>query len=136
MILADISAWVEFDRATGSPVDQRLTGLIATGQDVAVTEPVIAEVAAGARTDEREATLRNLLAGFQLLAFDAAVDLDGAVRIYRQSRRAGVTPRGLIGCMIAAVCNRHGATPLSHDADLAHISTVVPLRLDGASLRP
>ena len=26
MILADTSAWVEYDRATGSPVDLRLTG--------------------------------------------------------------------------------------------------------------
>lgn len=29
MILADTSAWVEYDRATGSPFDTRLTNLIA-----------------------------------------------------------------------------------------------------------
>ena len=40
MILVDTSAWVEFDRATGSPIDARLTELIATTDDVAVTEPV------------------------------------------------------------------------------------------------
>ncbi len=31
MILADTSAWVEYDRATGSQVDQRMTELIAQG---------------------------------------------------------------------------------------------------------
>ena len=41
MILADTSAWVEFDRATGSAVDRRLTQLIAGDSLVAVTEPVV-----------------------------------------------------------------------------------------------
>ena len=30
MILVDTSAWVAYDRATGSPVDRRLTELIGT----------------------------------------------------------------------------------------------------------
>ena len=40
MILVDRSAWVEFDRATGSAVDRALTDLIATGGPVAVSELV------------------------------------------------------------------------------------------------
>ena len=39
MILADTSAWVEYDQATGSATDQRISELIATG------EPMIAAVA-------------------------------------------------------------------------------------------
>jgi hypothetical protein len=35
VILVDTSAWVEYDRATGSVVDQRLTELIATNGSVA-----------------------------------------------------------------------------------------------------
>lgn len=136
MILADTSAWVEFDRATGSPADRRLTELISrdSGQ-LAITEPVIAEVAAGARTDERETALRRLLASCELLPFDPVADFDGAVRIYRECRRSGVTPRGLLNCMIASVGLRFQATVLAHDADLARISQVMPLRLDRASLR-
>jgi predicted nucleic acid-binding protein len=49
VILVDTSAWVEFDRATESPVDTRLTELIAASDDVAVSEPVIMEVRAGWR---------------------------------------------------------------------------------------
>ena len=44
MILADTSAWVEYDRATGSAVDRRLTDLITEGGPLAVTEPVVMEV--------------------------------------------------------------------------------------------
>ena len=136
MILADTSAWIEFDRATGSPVHLRLRDLIAQGSELAVTEPVIAEVAIGARSDEREVALRRLLGRCELLAFDAVADFDGAVRVYRQCRRAGVTPRGLHECMIATVAIRHRAAVLAHDADLARIGGVVPLLLDRASLRP
>ena len=55
MILADTSAWVEYDRATGSTADLRLRDLIAADGPVAVTEPVIMEVLAGARTDNEAA---------------------------------------------------------------------------------
>jgi predicted nucleic acid-binding protein len=136
VILADTSAWVEFDRATGSAVDRRLTKLVSSDGQLAVTEPVIAEVAAGARTDEREDALRRLLARAELLPFDSVADFDGAVTIYRRCRQAGVTPRGLLDCMIAAVAMRHGVAVLAHDADLARIAAVVPLHLDKASLRP
>ena len=134
MILADTSAWVEYDRATGSAVDRRLTDLIDADQAVAVTEPVVMELLAGARSDERESDLRRLLRRFDLLRFDAAADFDGAVRIYRRCRRGGVTPRGMVDCMIAAVAWREGATLLAHDADLGRVAEVVGIDLDEASL--
>lgn len=135
MILADTSAWVEYDRATGSAVDQRLTALIATEGALAVTEPVVMEVVAGARDDKREADLHRLLLRFDLLHFDAATDFDAAARIYRRCRRAGITPRGMVDCMIAAVAWRKGATLLARDADIGRVARVVGIELDEASLR-
>ena len=135
MILSDTSAWVEYDRATGSTVDARLTELIGDGAPVAVTDPVVMEVLAGARTQEREADLRRLLLRFDLLRFDVASDFHAAARIYRSCRRVGITPRGLIDCMIAAVALRHRAVLLAHDADLHRVADVVGLEMDPASLR-
>jgi predicted nucleic acid-binding protein len=89
VILADTSAWVEYDGATGSRVDQRLEELIGGKGHLAVTEPVVMEVVAGCRTDECEVDLRRLLARFTLLRFDAIADFDAAARIYRQCRRGG-----------------------------------------------
>jgi predicted nucleic acid-binding protein len=134
VILADTSAWVEYDRATGSPVDQRLLELISGDGPLAVTEPVIMEIVAGARTNEREGDLRRLLLRFALLGFDAVADFDAAAGIYRTCRRAGVTPRGLVDCMIASVARRHQATLLAFDADLSRVAEVVGIDLDGASL--
>lgn len=135
MILADTSAWVEYDRATGSPADRRLQELIATGGRAAVCEPVMMEVLAGARDDRRETDLRRLLESVAWLSFEAVSDFDGAVRIYRRCRAAGVTPRGVIDCMIAAVAWRTEATLLAHDADMDRVADVIGLRLDDASLR-
>jgi len=112
VILVDSSAWVEFDRATGSAVHLRLRELIAEAAPVAVTEPIVMEV-----------------------RIEARVDFDGAARIYRRCRTAGVTPRGLIDCMVASVAQRNGAALLAHDADLARIAEVIALELDEATLR-
>ncbi|MGO8961829.1 MAG: PIN domain nuclease [Streptosporangiaceae bacterium] len=131
MILADTSAWVEFDRATGSDADLRLSELIATETPVAVTEPVIMEVLAGARSDAREADLRRLLQRFHLYQFDAVSDFDSAARIYRRCRHAGITPRGLVDCMVAAVAWRHRATLLACDRDLENVARVIGIDLDG-----
>lgn len=135
MILADTSAWVEYDRATGSPAHRRLAELIEAGRPVAVTEPVVMEVLAGAREDRREADLRRLLGRVELLSFEAVSDFEGAARIYRRCRAAGITPRGMVDCMIASVAWRREAALLAHDADMARIAGVIGIELDGASLR-
>jgi len=133
VILADTSAWLEYDRATGSVTDRRLSELIAAEGPIAVTEPVIMEVLAGARSESREADLRRLLMRFELCHFDAAIDFDGATRIYRKCRHAGVTPRGLIDCMIAAVAWRQQAVILAFDVDLDRVEQVIGIELDQPS---
>ena len=133
MILVDTSAWVEYDRATDSATDRRLSELIAAEGPIVVTEPVIMEVLAGARSDSREADLRHLLLRFQLCHFDAAIDFDGAMRIYRRCRQVGVTPRGLIDCMIAAVAWRQQTAILACDVDLDRVARVTGIELDQPS---
>lgn len=135
MILADTSAWVEYDRATGSAVDQRVAELIETDGPLAITEPVVMEVLAGARDDQRETRLRSLLVRFELMSFDAVADFNGAAHIYRRCRAAGVTPRGLLDCTIASVAWRRGAELLAYDADMDRVAAVVGITLDPASLR-
>lgn len=136
MILADTSAWVEYDRATGSSVDRRLTGLIEDDGPLAITEPVVMELLAGARDGVQQERLRRLLLRFELLSFEVAADFEGAAHIYRRCRAAGVTPRGLLDCMIAAVAWRREATLLSRDADLGRVADVIGIAVDEASLGP
>ncbi|HEY3670040.1 MAG TPA: PIN domain nuclease [Acidimicrobiia bacterium] len=130
MILADTSAWVEYLRATGSATDRRVSDLIVSDGPLTVTEPVVMEVAAGARTDRREMELRRFLSRFPLLRFDPVIDFDAATRIYRSCRRVGVTPRGFVDCMIASVAARHDATLLTVDGDVVRIAEVIGVPID------
>ena len=134
MILADTSAWLEYDRGTGSTVDRRLTALIANDGPLAVTEPVVMEVVAGASSDDSAADLRRLLAHCHLLRLETVADFDAASRLYRRCRGAGVPPRGLVDCMIASVALRNGAVLLAHDGDLSRIALLIGLEMDDASL--
>lgn len=133
MILADTSAWVEYDRATQSPVDRRLSELIEAGGPLAITEPVVMGVPAGARDDRREADLRRLLHRFEMLGVDSLADFDGDMRIYRRCRAAGATPRGMLDSMSASVAWRRGAALLAHDADLDRVCSVIGIESDVAS---
>ena len=94
MILAHTSAWIEYDRATGSAVDRRVTDLTTQDGPLTVTEPVVMEVLAGARTDAREGQLRRMLARFRFQPVDAAADFEAAAASTAAaggsaSRRAG-----------------------------------------------
>jgi predicted nucleic acid-binding protein len=135
VILADTSAWVEFDHATGSAVDQRVAELIRDGGPLAVTQPVAMEVVAGARDRRRQEDLTHLLQRFPLRTFDPDVDFAAAARIYLDCRRVGITPRGLIDCMLVAVAWRHADAILSYDVDLERVCGVMGVPLDPASLR-
>jgi predicted nucleic acid-binding protein len=135
VILADTSAWVEYDRATASPVEQRITELISADGPLVVTEPVIMEVVAGARSDAHANQLRRLMLRGGLLPFDTPTDFDAAALIYQRCRQAGITPRGMIDCMIAAVAWRRQATLLCRDVDLEHVAELIGIELDTASTR-
>lgn len=128
MILVETSAWVEYDRATGSAVDRRLTSLVTTG-GIAVTEPVMTEVLAGARDEAAAEKLRRLLLSFDWVGVESVSDFDAAARIHRECRRRGITPRGLVDCLIAAVALRTGCPVLTADGDFSRIARAVPLRL-------
>jgi len=61
------------------------------------------------------------------------VDFDGAARIYRACRRVGVTPRGMLDCMVAAVAYRYRAAVLASDVDLVRVGDVIGVEIDLAS---
>lgn len=130
MILVDSSAWIEFDRGTGSATDRRLSELIEQGGAIAVTEPVLMEVTAGARSDDDAVRLRDHLLRYRWLGVDVVADFDGAARIYRRCRSAGVTPLATIDCLIVAVARRSGAALLARDVDIERIAEVMGVAVE------
>lgn len=129
MILVDSSAWVEYLRATGSPVHHRVRSALQGGIEIACSDVILMEVLAGARDDADRDRLRRLLYGMHFLATDGPADYESAAELYRRCRRRGETPRKLTDCLIAAVVIRNDAELLCEDADFLAIARHTPLRL-------
>ncbi len=124
MLVADTSAWIEYLRRTESPADLALTAAVDAGK-VTLLEPVKAELLVGARSNVELVELRRLLDGLDLELIHPRDDFDAAVDIHLRCRSVGVTPRGLVDCLIAAVTQRCGLPLLHADRDLAAIAAVV-----------
>jgi predicted nucleic acid-binding protein len=121
MILVDTSAWIEFLRATESPVHQRLRVALEEGTELLCTDVVVMELLAGARDDEDRNRLRRLVFGLDFVAVDGPADYERAAELYRLCRSGGETPRTLSDCLIAAVAIRAEAEVLAADADFEAI---------------
>lgn len=135
MILVDTSAWIEYQRATGSAVDRRLTESIAAGEALATTGLVLLELLAGARDEQQARDLRRLLDRCRFLTLEEPSDHEAAAALYRACRREGTTIRRLVDCLIAGVAIRAGASLLHCDADFDVLARHAPLRIEAAPTR-
>lgn len=120
-VLADTSAWIDFFRRTGSPLDRAMRRRL-DHDEVATTDLVIMEVLAGVSDEARLARARRAVAGCRYLPQQRRSDAMAAAALYRQCRRAGERPRQLADCLVAAVALRHRVPVLQRDRDYAVIS--------------
>ncbi|TDQ55212.1 PIN domain-containing protein [Actinorugispora endophytica] len=81
--LIDTSAWIEYLRATGSDTDAFVTELLTRDREIVTTEPIIAELLAGAKTPTELMQLERLTGGLPLLSVDNRVDYHELGRICR-----------------------------------------------------
>jgi len=127
VILVDSSAWIEFQRATGSSADRRLTSAIESNEPLATMGLILLEILAGARDEQQARDLRRLLDRCQLLPLADPFDFESAATLYRSCRREGITIRRLPDCLIAAVAMRTETALLHQDADFDAIARHAPL---------
>lgn len=122
MILVDTSAWVEYLRGTGSPIDLRLQAAIVADEPLATTGLVVLELLAGARDERHADDIRRLLDRCRFLSLEEPSDHEAAASLYRACRREGATIRRLPDCLIATVAMRAQAALLQDDADFDAIA--------------
>jgi predicted nucleic acid-binding protein len=122
MLLIDSSIWIEIARGSTGGLKGALA---AAGQPLAVTEPIVGEVLAGARDPD---AVEARLATVNLRMVDPSRDYRDAAMLYRACRRRGTTIRSLNDCLIAAVALRYGDVVAHRDADFERIAEVAPLR--------
>jgi predicted nucleic acid-binding protein len=125
--LIDSSAWIEFFRRTGSRANVAVREMMQERPgDVAITEPVMLELLAGAPGGRAFSQIEKLTGALQLLPVDAAVDYRDAAMAHRAVRRGGNTVRKTMDCLIAAVAARTGATLVHRDRDFDVLAAALP----------
>lgn len=129
MVLVDTSVWIAvFRQGSRFALEE-----IVEFDDIVTCLPVVQEVLQGfqdqrafSRASEAMYALPIVDSPMPRAAFDRAVDL------YRASRRAGLTVRSGVDCLIAACAIRHHLEVLHDDRDydtLARVSTLQVRRL-------
>ena len=129
MIVVDTSVWVDVLNDVPAAHAQRCVELIEAGAPVALTDVILTELLRGLGSEEEAGLLERHLRAFPILRLEALEDFVLAAELYRTARRAGVTIRKTLDCLIAAPCIRTGA-PLFHaDEDFERLATCTPLRI-------
>ena len=129
MIVVDTSVWIDVLNDTPAPQAQRCMQLIESGEPIALTDVILTEVLQGLRSDREAALVERHLRAFPILRLEELDDFVLAAKLYRAARRAGVTIRKTLDCLIAAPCVRTGAPLLHADGDFDRLATCTPLRI-------
>ena len=129
MIVVDTSVWIDVLNDTPTPQAQRCVEMIESGEPIALTDVILTEVLQGLRSDREAALAERHLRAFPILRLQDLDDFVLAARLYRAARRAGVTIRKTLDCLIAAPCVRTGAPLLHADEDFDRLATCTPLRI-------
>jgi len=129
IVLPDSSAWIEYFRASGHPSDLELVDLIDEEAELVITEPVVMEVLAGARSESHAIKMRTALLAYPLAKVFGLDDYETAAAIRRACRAGGETVRSTMDCLIAAVAIRESASVLHSDRDFDVIAQHTELQI-------
>jgi predicted nucleic acid-binding protein len=125
VILVDTSIWIEVLRAR-QPLDLED---VLDFDDVVTCLPVIQEVLQGFRDERAYRQAREAMLSLPIVESPLEEEVfTNAVDLYRMARRAGVTVRSSVDCLIAACAIRHDVEVLHRDRDYAAIAGVSALR--------
>lgn len=124
MVLVDTSVWVAVFR----PASPLQLGLVVDIDDVVTCLPVVQEVLQGIDAEPSFKTAREALLAMTVVESPLRQEVvDTAVQLYRTARRAGLTVRSSVDCLIAACALRHGLQVLHADRDFDTLARVSPL---------
>lgn len=125
MYLIDTSVWIDvFHR----PRRIDLQSLV-DPDDIVTCLPVVQEVLQGFRDDRAFRVARDAIRAIPTVEEPLGrTAFEDAVALYRLARRAGVTVRSSVDCLIAVCAVRNDLTLLHRDRDFDRIARIAPLR--------
>lgn len=128
--LIDTSAWVEFLRATGSPINVAVRLMVGSSDHrIATTDVVIMELLSGVKVPQHTGTVWALMNRCLMLPTRPLFDYEVAAELYRRCRAAGFTPANSNDLLVAAVAIGKEVPVLAADSDFERIASVSSLSL-------
>jgi hypothetical protein len=125
----DTSVLVNLFRGSGTPAVDRLRSIIRSETPFAIPDLCCMEVLQGARNPREWRILLEYLETQEILSARHPLALHiEAARIFFDCRRAGLTVRSSVDCLIAAMALEHDGLLLHDDRDFEAIAQVRPLR--------
>jgi len=124
VVLVDTSVWIEVFRR---PLRVRLDDVV-DFDEIVTCLPVVQEVLQGFSDERAFLVARDAMRAFPIVESPLGQEVvDHAVDLYRSARRAGLTIRSGVDCLIAACAIRNGLAVLHHDRDFDALASVSPL---------
>jgi hypothetical protein len=125
VVLVDTSVWIEVFR---KPARLRLEAVVEF-DDIVTCLPVVQEVLQGFADERAFALAQDAMHALPIVEAPLGAEVFAeAVGLYRTARRAGVTVRSGVDCLIAACAIRHDLLVLHHDRDYDRLAQVSALR--------
>ncbi len=127
MFLVDTSVWIDYLRQRQTRPATWLEQILDRDYPFGITGVIYQEILQGA---DSEASYQRLEAYFSTQVFfhprDPVASHAEAARLYFRCRRAGVTLRSAVDCLIAQVAVEHDLLILHNDRDFDLLASVVP----------
>jgi predicted nucleic acid-binding protein len=129
VIVVDTSVWIDVLNDVDSPRASRCTELLEDGAPLALTDVIFTEILQGFRNERDARRVEKHFRAFPVLRLEDLDDFALAAELYRKARRAGVTIRKTLDCLIAAPCVRNGAPILHADEDFDRLASCTDLEI-------
>ncbi|MDQ3956077.1 MAG: PIN domain nuclease [Actinomycetota bacterium] len=129
MIVVDTSVWIDVLNDVDSEKASRGTELLQDGAPLALTDIVFAEILQGFRHEREARRVEKHLRAFPVLRLENLDDFALAAELYRKARRAGITIRKTLDCLIAAPCVRDRVPILHADEDFDRLALCTDLEV-------
>jgi predicted nucleic acid-binding protein len=101
--------------------------------DVVTCLPVVQEVLQGFRDENAFRIARESMRALPIVESPLGLDVfEEAADLYRRARRAGLTIRSSVDCLIAACAIRHDLEVVHQDRDFEALASISSLRARGA----
>jgi predicted nucleic acid-binding protein len=129
VIVVDTSVWIDVLNDVDSPQAARCTELLEDGAPLALTDVIFTEILHGFRHEREARRVEKHLRAFPVLQLEDLDDFALAAQLHRTARRAGVTIRKTLDCLIASPCVRDGVPIFHADEDFDRLASCTDLEV-------